>query len=155
MFRNNPLTHKLRCCAAKSTNRANYIYQLRCQRSHTGNFHNSYQPLQFYTNISLYATKNVIRFNHHQRNLIKLINRMICLCHHTCPVAIKMAVTVLAACALKPPMLPAMAEPIKFLLMLRSTRAATVVLSVVVTMLAGTMASHTTDLPRPSSLGNE
>ena len=65
-----------------------------------------------------------------------------------------MAVTVFAACALNPPMLPAMADPIRFLAMLSSTRAVTVVLRVDVTMLAGTMASHTTDLPRPSSLYN-
>ena len=36
-----------------------------------------------------------------------------------------MAVTMLEAWALKPPMLPAMAEPTRFLLMLSSTRAGT------------------------------
>jgi hypothetical protein len=58
----------------------------------------------------------------------------------SCPVAMKIAVTMLAACALNPPttrlqhknydqaravlpMLPAIAEPIMFLEMLRSTRA--------------------------------
>ena len=36
------------------------------------------------------------------------------------PVARKMAVTTLAACALNPPMLPAMAEPSRFLTLLQS-----------------------------------
>lgn len=45
----------------------------------------------------------------------------------TCPVAMKMAVTMLAAWALNPPMEPAMAEPIRFLLMFRSTKASTLV----------------------------
>ena len=45
----------------------------------------------------------------------------------TCPVAINTAVTMLAACALNPPMAPAMAEPTKFLLTLSSVSAGTVV----------------------------
>ena len=66
------------------------------------------------------------------------------------PVAMKMAVTMLAAWALKPPMLPAMAEPVRFLAMLRSQSADVVVLSVVSMMSPGMMAWHVTDLPRPS-----
>ena len=61
-----------------------------------------------------------------------------------------MAVTMLAACALKPPMLPAMAEPTKFLLRLRSISAFTDVFSTDLTTSALIVASHTTDLPRPS-----
>ena len=45
----------------------------------------------------------------------------------TCPVAIKMALTTLAACALNPPTEPAMAEPTRFLLMFSSTKASTLV----------------------------
>lgn len=70
----------------------------------------------------------------------------------TCPVAMKMAVTMFAACALKPPMLPATAEPIRFLEIFTSTRACTVVLRTELTTSAGTTASQTTDLPRPSIL---
>ena len=40
----------------------------------------------------------------------------------------KTAVTIFAACALNPPKAPATAEPTKFLLILTSTRAETVVL---------------------------
>ena len=58
-----------------------------------------------------------------------------------------MAVMMLDAWALKPPMLPAMEEPTRFLEMFRSTRAAVDVLRTVLTMCAGTMASDTTDLP--------
>lgn len=47
----------------------------------------------------------------------------------TWPVAMNMAVTMFAACALNPPMDPAMADPTRFLLMLSSTNASTVVLS--------------------------
>lgn len=43
------------------------------------------------------------------------------------PVAMNMAVTILEACALLPPMDPAMAEPIKFFWTLRSTSDSTVV----------------------------
>jgi len=64
----------------------------------------------------------------------------------------KMAVTMFAACALKPPMLPATAEPIRFLEIFTSTRACTVVLRTDLTTSAGTTASQTTDLPRPSIL---
>jgi len=64
----------------------------------------------------------------------------------------KMAVTMFAACALKPPMLPATAEPIRFLEIFTSTRACTVVLRTELTTSAGTTASQTTDLPRPSIL---
>jgi hypothetical protein len=64
----------------------------------------------------------------------------------------KMAVTMFAACALKPPMLPATAEPIRFLEIFTSTRACTVVLRSDLTTSAGTTASQTTDLPRPSIL---
>lgn len=62
------------------------------------------------------------------------------------------AVTTLAACALFPPILPAIADPIKFLLMLTSTNAATVVFSTSVTIFEGTIASLTTYFPRPSIL---
>ena len=51
-----------------------------------------------------------------------------------------MAVMTLAACALKPPMLPAMDDPMRFLEMLRSTRAEVEVFSTELTMCAGTMA---------------
>ena len=71
---------------------------------------------------------------------------------HTCPVAMKIAVTILAACALKPPMLPATAEPMRFLVMFTSIRAWTEVFSTFVTTSAGTIASATTDFPRPSIL---
>ena len=58
----------------------------------------------------------------------------------------------LEACALKPPILPATAEPYKFLLTFKSTRSRTLVLRTLRTTDAGTTASHTTDLPRPSTL---
>lgn len=45
----------------------------------------------------------------------------------TCPVAMKSAVTMLAACALNPPIAPATAEPTRFLLMLSSANADTLV----------------------------
>ena len=70
----------------------------------------------------------------------------------TCPLAINTAVTMLEACALKPPILPATAEPYKFLLTFKSTRSRTLVLRTVRTTDAGTTASHTTDFPRPSTL---
>ena len=74
------------------------------------------------------------------------------MCHQlTCPVAMKIAVTIFAACALNPPRDPAMAEPTRFLLTLSSRRASTLVFSTLVTTWPGTMASHTTDLPRPST----
>jgi len=68
----------------------------------------------------------------------------------SCPVARNMAVTILEACALKPPILPAIADPIKFLAMLTSTRASTVVFSTSWMSLAGIVASATILLPRPS-----
>jgi len=64
----------------------------------------------------------------------------------------KMAVTMFAACALNPPMLPAAIEPTKFLLILRSTSVAAVVLRRLIIVSRGTIASATTDFPRPSIL---
>ena len=52
---------------------------------------------------------------------------------------------------MNPPMLPACAEPTRFLALLRSTILSGVVLSTSETILAGTTASQHTDLPRPSS----
>lgn len=52
----------------------------------------------------------------------------------TCPQAMKMAATMFAAWALKPPILPAIAEPTRFLLMFRSTRAAVLLFSICTTM---------------------
>ena len=46
---------------------------------------------------------------------------------------------------------PAMAEPTRFLALLRSTRAEVEVLRTDLMMCAGTIASATTDLPRPST----
>lgn len=65
------------------------------------------------------------------------------------------AVTTLAACALFPPILPAIADPIKFLLMLTSTNAVTVVFRTSVMIVEGTMASLTTYFPRPSILNKK
>lgn len=73
----------------------------------------------------------------------------------TCPVAMKMAVTRLAAWALKPPMLPATIDPTRFLLMFKSTRLATDVFRRVFTTWLGTTASQMTDLPRPSILNHQ
>lgn len=61
-----------------------------------------------------------------------------------------MAVTMLEACALNPPTEAAMAEPTRFLAMLRCTSASTVVLRVFLTTALGMVASATTVLPRPS-----
>ena len=66
-----------------------------------------------------------------------------------------MAVTILAACALQPPKVPAIEEPIRFLPMFRSTSALAVVLSIFLTAACGTIASLTTDLPLPSILKNK
>ena len=63
-----------------------------------------------------------------------------------------MAATILAACALYPPILPAIADPIRFLFIFRLTNDLTDVFSVFLTMLDGMIASHTTDLPLPSIL---
>ena len=49
------------------------------------------------------------------------------------------------------PIDPAIEDPIRFFDVLRSTRAAVEVLRTYFTMWAGTMASATTDLPRPST----
>lgn len=70
----------------------------------------------------------------------------------TCPVAMYTAVTTLAAWALFPPILPAIADPIKFLLIFTSTNAVTEVFNTSVMIFEGTMASLTTYLPRPSIL---
>nr|GLL26952.1 receptor-like protein 12 [Ipomoea trifida] len=58
--------------------------------------------------------------------------------------------TMLAAWALNPPRAPAMADPVRFLSMLSSTKEATSVFSTLVTTSSFIMASQTTDLPRPS-----
>mmetsp|Transcript_38031 Transcript_38031/g.80968 ORF Transcript_38031/g.80968 Transcript_38031/m.80968 type:complete len:220 (+) Transcript_38031:1790-2449(+) len=71
-------------------------------------------------------------------------------CAASCPVARKSAVTMLEACALKPPRAPAMAEPMRFLAVLSCTIASTDVLSVLRTMSAEIVASTTTEHPRPS-----
>mmetsp|Transcript_70274 Transcript_70274/g.120697 ORF Transcript_70274/g.120697 Transcript_70274/m.120697 type:complete len:328 (-) Transcript_70274:157-1140(-) len=71
-------------------------------------------------------------------------------CAGSCPQARNTALTTLAACALKPPTLPAMADPTKFLRVATSTIPRTVVLRVSLTILDGIRASHTTDFPRPS-----
>lgn len=65
------------------------------------------------------------------------------------------AVTMFAAWALFPPILPAIADPIRFLLMLTSTNDATVVFNTSVTIFEGTIASLTTYFPRPSILYNK
>mmetsp|Transcript_1520 Transcript_1520/g.3959 ORF Transcript_1520/g.3959 Transcript_1520/m.3959 type:complete len:221 (-) Transcript_1520:1623-2285(-) len=70
-------------------------------------------------------------------------------CAGSCPVAKKTAVTILEACALNPPIAPAMADPIRFLLRFVCTRAETVVFRVVRTTSLGMTHSTTTDLPRP------
>mmetsp|Transcript_13948 Transcript_13948/g.44264 ORF Transcript_13948/g.44264 Transcript_13948/m.44264 type:complete len:337 (+) Transcript_13948:205-1215(+) len=69
----------------------------------------------------------------------------------SCPVAMNTAATMLAACALKPPILPATAEPVRFLVMLRSTMRSGVVLSTRRTTSPVSTASHTTLFPRPST----
>mmetsp|Transcript_7878 Transcript_7878/g.26807 ORF Transcript_7878/g.26807 Transcript_7878/m.26807 type:complete len:225 (+) Transcript_7878:242-916(+) len=71
-------------------------------------------------------------------------------CAGSWPQARYTAVTMFAACALKPPTLPAMALPTRFLFVLVYTMAETVVLSVERTTEAGMTASATTVLPRPS-----
>lgn len=63
-----------------------------------------------------------------------------------------MAETIFAACALNPPMLPAIAEPSKFLVRFKSTKAFDVVFKTDFIISAFRVASHTTDLPRPSIL---
>mmetsp|Transcript_22188 Transcript_22188/g.51237 ORF Transcript_22188/g.51237 Transcript_22188/m.51237 type:complete len:287 (+) Transcript_22188:168-1028(+) len=71
-------------------------------------------------------------------------------CAGSWPVARKTAATMLAACALLPPTLPAMAEPTRFLRIATSTNAGTLVLRVFLTTALGMTASTTTDLPLPS-----
>mmetsp|Transcript_17910 Transcript_17910/g.39715 ORF Transcript_17910/g.39715 Transcript_17910/m.39715 type:complete len:242 (+) Transcript_17910:347-1072(+) len=70
-------------------------------------------------------------------------------CAGSCPVARKTAVTMLAACALKPPTDPAMADPMWFFCLLVSIMSYTELFSTEVTMLSGMMASTTMLLPRP------
>mmetsp|Transcript_17751 Transcript_17751/g.68860 ORF Transcript_17751/g.68860 Transcript_17751/m.68860 type:complete len:279 (+) Transcript_17751:334-1170(+) len=69
----------------------------------------------------------------------------------SCPHARYTAVTTLEACALKPPMEPAMAEPTRFFCVFRSSISSTLLFSTVCTMLRLIVASTTTDLPRPST----
>src|SRR5258706_6311263 len=71
-------------------------------------------------------------------------------CAGSWPVARNRAVRKLAACALKPPIDPAIAVPTKFFLLFRLTKSATVVLRIDRTTLPGTIASATTLFPRPS-----
>ena len=66
-----------------------------------------------------------------------------------------MAVTTLAAWALNPPILPAMALPIMFFSILRSTSAEADVLRTCCMTWPGMTASQTTDLPRPSTLATK
>ena len=66
------------------------------------------------------------------------------------PVAINTAETILDAWALKPPMAPASADPVKFLSMFNSNKAGTVVFKTLLTTASVMTASHTTDFPRPS-----
>lgn len=70
----------------------------------------------------------------------------------TWPHAINIAVTIFAACALNPPILPAIAEPTRFLLIFKSTNALTDVFNTDFTISPLTMASQITDFPRPSIL---
>ena len=62
----------------------------------------------------------------------------------------RLTVRMLDACALNPPILPAIADPIRFFFVLRLTRSPTVVLSTLLTIAPEMTASATTDLPRPS-----
>ena len=75
-------------------------------------------------------------------------------CAGSWPVAMKMAVTMLEAWALKPPTEAAMAEPTRFLAMLSSTSSSTLVLSVLRTTALGMVASATTVLQRSDQSGN-
>uniref|UniRef100_A0A2M4B6Q7 Putative secreted protein n=1 Tax=Anopheles triannulatus TaxID=58253 RepID=A0A2M4B6Q7_9DIPT len=60
-----------------------------------------------------------------------------------------MAVTMLAACALLPPMLPATAEPVMFFSLLHCTRVRAFVLKIDSSLSAGMVVSQTTRFPRP------
>jgi hypothetical protein len=71
-------------------------------------------------------------------------------CAGSCPVAKKIAVRIFDACALNPPIDPAIALPTRFFLMFRLHSASTVVLSTFFTTLPGITASATTLFPRPS-----
>ena len=71
-------------------------------------------------------------------------------CAASWPQAMKSAVTMLEACALKPPSAPAIAEPTRFLAAFSSQIAATLVLSTRPTSSPGMVASTTTEQPRPS-----
>ncbi len=64
--------------------------------------------------------------------------------------AINIDATMLAACALYPPMQPAISEPTWFLARLRRSRSLAVVLSFFLMTSPLTSASQITDLPRPS-----
>mmetsp|Transcript_63730 Transcript_63730/g.132700 ORF Transcript_63730/g.132700 Transcript_63730/m.132700 type:complete len:273 (-) Transcript_63730:1136-1954(-) len=70
-------------------------------------------------------------------------------CAGSCPVARNTAVTMLAACALNPPTLPAMAEPMWFFCLLVSIMSYTELFSTDLTMFSGMIASTTMLLPRP------
>ncbi len=71
---------------------------------------------------------------------------------YTWPHAINTAVTILAAWALNPPILPAIADPSKFLVKFKSYNALADVFKTDLTVSLFTIASHTTDLPLPSIL---
>lgn len=71
-------------------------------------------------------------------------------CAGSWPVAMKMAVTILLAWALKPPRAPAIAEPARFLIVFSSTSDCTLVFRTFFTTSSLITASQTTDFPRPS-----
>jgi len=71
-------------------------------------------------------------------------------CAGSWPVAMKMAVTILLAWALKPPRAPAIAEPARFLIVFSSTSDCTFVFRTFFTTSSLITASQTTDFPRPS-----
>merc|ERR1712232_523584 len=71
-------------------------------------------------------------------------------CAGSWPVAKNTAVTIFDACALKPPIVPDIADPIRFFCRFVSTIAFTVVLSTDLTIDFGIVASTTTLFPRPS-----
>lgn len=71
-------------------------------------------------------------------------------CAGSCPVARYMAVKIFAACALNPPIEPAIADPTRFLDMFRSTIASTDVFKTDCTIALGIIASADTDFPLPS-----
>ncbi|CCJ28701.1 unnamed protein product [Pneumocystis jirovecii] len=71
-------------------------------------------------------------------------------CAGSCPKAIKRAATILAACALNPPILPAIELPTKFFEIFNSTRSSTLDLRTDLTMSFKITASAITLFPRPS-----